>query len=186
MAGDVYKIQDEEIKPDALYNAVLADSDGAVTTFAGVVRDNTKGRGTSYLVYDAYRDMAEKKMREIGDEVKEKWEVDCVGILHRVGRLEIGEISVLIAVSSPHRKASLEACHYAIDRLKQTVPIWKKRSVDRRRRSLDRGRPICFRKVKGLRRDLIVYGYYRKKENISQFSQRGYSYKICSRCFARN
>ena len=85
MAGDVYKIQDKEIKPDALYNAVLADSDGAVTTFAGVVRDNTKGRGTSYLVYDAYRDMAEKKMREIGDEVKEKWEVDCVGILHRVG-----------------------------------------------------------------------------------------------------
>ncbi len=65
-------------------------------------------------------------MREIGDEVKEKWEVDCVGILHRVGRLEIGEISVLIAISSPHRKASLEACHYAIDRLKQTVPIWKK------------------------------------------------------------
>ncbi|CAI8003011.1 Molybdopterin synthase catalytic subunit [Geodia barretti] len=126
MAGDVYKIQDNEIKPDALYNAVLADSDGAVTTFAGVVRDNTKGRGTSYLVYDAYRDMAEKKMREIGDEVKDKWEVDCVGILHRVGRLKIGEISVLIAISSPHRKASLEACHYAIDQLKQTVPIWKK------------------------------------------------------------
>ena len=61
MAADVYKIQNEEIKPDALYNAVLADSDGAVTTFAGVVRDNTKGRGTSYLVYDAYIDMAKKK-----------------------------------------------------------------------------------------------------------------------------
>jgi len=90
------------------------------------VRDNTKGRGTSYLVYDAYKEMAEKKMREIGDEVKEKWEVDCVGVLHRVGRLEIGDISVLIAISSPHRKASLEACHYAIDRLKETVPIWKK------------------------------------------------------------
>ena len=126
MADDVYKIQTAKIKPDALYNAVLSYSDGAVTTFAGVVRDNTKGRGTSYLIYDAYREMAEKKMREIGDEIKDEWGVDRVGMLHRVGRLEIGEISVLIAVSSPHRKASLEACHYAIDRLKQTVPIWKK------------------------------------------------------------
>lgn len=126
MADDVYKIQTDKIKPDALYNAVLSDSDGAVTTFAGVVRDNTKGRGTSYLIYDAYREMAKKKMREIGDEIKDEWGVDRVGMLHRIGRLEIGEISVLIAVSSPHRKASLEACHYAIDRLKQTVPIWKK------------------------------------------------------------
>jgi molybdopterin synthase catalytic subunit len=126
MAEDVYTIQEEEIKPDALHEAVLADSDGAVTTFAGTVRDNTKGRGTSYLVYEAYKEMAEKKMREIGDEIKAKWEVDCVGVLHRVGRLEVGDISVLIAVSSPHRKASLEACHYAIDRLKETVPVWKK------------------------------------------------------------
>lgn len=126
MADDVYKIQTEKIKPDALYHAVLSDSDGAVTTFAGVVRDNTKGRGTSYLIYDAYKEMAQKKMREIGDEIKGRWDVDRVGMLHRIGRLEIGEISVLIAVSSPHRKASLEACHYAIDRLKQTVPIWKK------------------------------------------------------------
>lgn len=123
---DLYRVQDDVIKPDALHDVVLADSNGAVTTFAGTVRDNTKGRGTSYLVYDAYREMAEKKMQEIGDEVKEKWEVDSVAVLHRVGKLEIGEISVLIAISSPHRKASLEACHYAIDRLKETVPIWKK------------------------------------------------------------
>lgn len=123
---DLYRVQDEVIKADALHNVVLADFDGAVTTFAGTVRDNTKGRGTSYLVYDAYKEMAEKKMKEIGDEVKEKWEVDSVGMLHRVGKLEIGEISVLIAISSPHRRASLEACHYAIDRLKETVPIWKK------------------------------------------------------------
>ncbi len=123
---DLYRVQDEVIKADALHNVVLADFDGAVTSFAGTVRDNTKGRGTSYLVYDAYKEMAEKKMKEIGDEVKEKWEVDSVGMLHRVGKLEIGEISVLIAISSPHRRASLEACHYAIDRLKETVPIWKK------------------------------------------------------------
>lgn len=123
---DLYRVQDDVIKADALHDVVLADFDGAVTSFAGTVRDNTKGRGTSYLVYDAYKEMAEKKMKEIGDEVKEKWEVDSVGMLHRVGKLEIGEISVLIAISSPHRRASLEACHYAIDRLKETVPIWKK------------------------------------------------------------
>ncbi|MDA0708663.1 MAG: molybdenum cofactor biosynthesis protein MoaE [bacterium] len=123
---DLYRVQDEVIRPDALHEVVLADSDGAVTSFAGTVRDNTKGRGTSFLEYDAYREMAVKKMKEIGEEIKEKWDVASVGILHRLGRLEIGEISVLIAISSPHRVASLEACHYAIDRLKETVPIWKK------------------------------------------------------------
>ena len=126
MSQDAYRIQEDVIQPDALHQTVLKDSDGAITTFAGVVRDHSLGRETQYLEYDAYREMAEKKMAEIGAEVKEKWEVDRVGILHRVGRLEIGEISVLIAISSAHRKASLESCHYAIDRLKETVPIWKK------------------------------------------------------------
>lgn len=123
---DIYRIQAEEIAPDALHGAVLQDSDGAVATFAGVVRDHSLGRKTQYLEYDAYREMAEKKMAEIGKEVKARWEVNRVGMLHRVGRLEIGEISVLIAVSAAHRKAALEACHYAIDRLKETAPIWKK------------------------------------------------------------
>jgi len=126
MGKDVYRLTDTSIEPDALHKEILNDHDGAITTFAGVVRDNTKGRATQYLVYDAYREMAEKKMREIGDEMKDRWEIDCVGILHGTGKMEIGDISVLIAVSSPHRKASLEACHYAIDRLKETVPIWKK------------------------------------------------------------
>ena len=126
MSGDLYRIQEGPISADALHDAVLRDSDGAVATFAGVVRDHSMGRRTSYLVYDAYREMAEKKMEEIGREVKGKWEVDRVGMLHRVGRLEIGETSVLIAISAPHRKAALEACHYAIDRLKESVPIWKK------------------------------------------------------------
>lgn len=124
--ADLYQITDDRIRPDALHDVVLADSDGAVTTFAGVVRDNTKGRATRYLEYDVYAEMAEKEMRAIGEEVKSRWEVDAVGILHGRGRMEIGDISVLIAVSSPHRKASLEACHFAIDRLKETVPIWKK------------------------------------------------------------
>lgn len=126
MSGDLYHIQEGPISADALHDAVLRDSDGAVATFAGVVRDHSMGRKTSYLVYDAYREMAEKKMEAIGREVKSRWEVDRVGMLHRVGRLEIGETSVLIAISAPHRKAALEACHYAIDRLKETVPIWKK------------------------------------------------------------
>ena len=126
MSADLYRIQGEAIQPDALHDTVLRESDGAVATFAGVVRNQSQGRRTRYLVYDAYREMAEMKMAEIGREVKEKWEVDRVGMLHRVGRLDIGETSVLIAISAPHRKAALEACHYAIDRLKETVPIWKK------------------------------------------------------------
>ena len=126
MGGEVYRIVEEPISPGGLHDAVLSDSDGAIATFAGVVRDHSLGRRTQYLVYDAYGEMAEKKMREVGEEIKARWEVDRVAMLHRVGRLEIGEISVLIAVSSPHRKAALEACHYAIDRVKETVPIWKK------------------------------------------------------------
>ena len=124
--NDTYRIQEEEIQPDALHGDVLKDSDGAVASFAGVVRDNALGRETDHLVYDAYKPMAEKKMAEIGAEIRDRWEIDAVGILHRVGKLEIGEISVLIAISSAHRRAALEACHYAIDRLKETVPIWKK------------------------------------------------------------
>lgn len=124
--SDIYRIQEDVIAPEALHDAVLNDADGAVATFAGVVRDHSLGRATAYLEYDAYRPMAEKKMAEIGSEVRARWDVDRIGMLHRVGRLEIGEISVLIAISSAHRKAALEACHYAIDRLKETVPIWKK------------------------------------------------------------
>ena len=97
-----------------------------MATFAGVVRDNSQGRTTQYLEYDAYASMAEKKLAEIGEEVQARWDVDRVAILHRVGRLEIGEISVLIAVSAAHRGPALEGCGYAIDRLKEVVPIWKK------------------------------------------------------------
>ena len=124
--GDLYKITNDKIEPNALHDVVLENSDGAVASFAGVVRDNTRGRATQYLEYDVYMEMAEKEMRAIGDEIKSRWEVDAVAIIHGYGRVEIGDISVLVAVSSPHRKAALEACHYAIDRLKETVPIWKK------------------------------------------------------------
>jgi molybdopterin synthase catalytic subunit len=123
---DIYRITEDPIRADALFDRVRSDADGAVVTFAGVVRNQSLGRRTEYLVYEAYPAMAEKKLREIGAEIRARWGLDRVAILHRVGRLEIGETSVLIAVASPHRKEAFEACHYAIDRLKETVPIWKK------------------------------------------------------------
>ena len=122
----LFKITEKPIDPDALYRDVLQDENGAVAIFAGVVRNNSNNKSTDHLVYEAYADMAEKKMKEIGDEIKSRWGIVDSGILHRIGRLEIGEISVLIAVSSPHRSEAFAACQYAIDRLKQIVPIWKK------------------------------------------------------------
>ena len=121
-----FEVTDQTIDPDALYSEVLEDSDGAVVTFCGVVRNHSGDRRTDHLVYEAYPAMAEKKMAQIGDEIRERWELGDMAILHRTGRLEIGEISVLIAVASPHRGDGFEACRYAIDRLKETVPIWKK------------------------------------------------------------
>jgi molybdopterin synthase catalytic subunit len=99
---------------------------GAICTFLGVVRDNNLGREVDYLEYEAYPDMAVPAMQRIAGEIRERWDVIEVAMVHRVGRLEIGEVSVGIAISSPHRAEAFEACHYAIDRLKETVPIWKK------------------------------------------------------------
>ena len=121
-----FEITDQRIAPDALYQEVLEDSNGAVVTFCGVVRDHSGDKRTDHLVYEAYPAMAERKMAEIGEEISQRWELGDVAILHRVGRLEIGEISVLIAIGSPHRGDGFDACRYAIDRLKETVPIWKK------------------------------------------------------------
>ena len=99
---------------------------GAVVLFLGTVRNNTDGRAVKWLEYEAYPPMAEKKMAEIAQEVSEKWGLDRVAMIHRVGKLEIGEVSVAVAVASPHRKAAFEAGQYAMDRLKQVVPIWKR------------------------------------------------------------
>jgi molybdopterin synthase catalytic subunit len=99
---------------------------GGIATFLGVVRDHSLGRKVLYLHYEAYPPMALKEMERLEAEVRERWEIEAIAITHRVGRLEIGEASVAIAVSSPHRREAIEACHYAIDRLKQTVPVWKK------------------------------------------------------------
>ena len=122
----VFEITDKEIVAGELAELVLSDADGAVVTFSGVVRGVSKGKKVLYLEYEAYKEMAEKKMAELGDEIKARWPVDGVAIRHRVGHLEIGDTAVAIAVSSAHRKEAFEACQYAVDRLKQFVPVWKK------------------------------------------------------------
>ena len=116
----------EPIDTRALVEQLKRGEDGAVVVFEGIARNNTRGRATRFLEYEAYEPMSLEKMREIAAEVKEKFAVDRVGMTHRLGHLEIGEASVVIVVTSPHRKPAFEACHYAIDRLKQIVPIWKK------------------------------------------------------------
>ena len=121
-----FAITTEPIEPDALHQKVKSDGDGAVVTLSGVVRNHCGHAATDHLVYEAYPGMAERKMAEIGEEVQEKWPIGNLAIIHRVGRLEVGEISVLIAVASPHRAEAFEACSYALDRLKESVPIWKK------------------------------------------------------------
>jgi molybdopterin synthase catalytic subunit len=122
----MFKITSAEIELGDVIRAVEAGDAGAIVHFLGIVRNNTEGREVSYLEYEAYPPMAEKKMAEIAQEIHEKWGLDRVAMIHRVGRLEIGEVSVAVAVASPHRREAFEACHYAMNRLKQIVPIWKR------------------------------------------------------------
>ena len=126
----MFLITEEPLDPKPLVEAVRRDESGAVLLFYGVVRNENLGRSVKYLEYDAYQEMALKKMRQIGDEICARFPVTGIGILHRIGRLEIGETSLLVGVSSAHRKEAFEACHYAVDRIKQTVPIWKKEVWD--------------------------------------------------------
>ena len=122
----MFDITDQPLLLEPLVNAVRRSSSGAIVTFLGVVREQTRGRQVRYLEYEAYREMAMPKMREIADEIRRKWEVDEIAMVHRIGHLQVGEASVAIAVASPHRHQALAACAYAIDRFKETVPIWKK------------------------------------------------------------
>ena len=110
----------------ALEEAVTMSGDGGVVTFQGVVRDNARGKQVRSLEYDAYIEMAEQQMAQIAAEVEARWEDSTVALVHRIGHLEIGECSVVVAVACPHRGEAFEACRYAIDTLKSTVPIWKK------------------------------------------------------------
>jgi molybdopterin synthase catalytic subunit len=123
---DKYDLVQNPIDRESLANFVRADLDGAIVTFDGFVRNESHGRQTSYLEYEAYSAMALQKMREIGELLHGKFAIHRLAIVHRLGRLEIGETSVFIAVSAPHRGAAFDACRLAIDTLKKTVPIWKK------------------------------------------------------------
>jgi molybdopterin synthase catalytic subunit len=116
----------ERIDRDALVEKLKQAADGAVVVFDGIVRDNTRGRKTLYLDYEAYEEMALAQMEKLAREAAEKYPIDRVGIVHRLGRLEIGESSIVIAVTSAHRAAAFDACRWLIDTLKRTVPIWKK------------------------------------------------------------
>ncbi len=122
----ICRITDSPIDAQELIQAVQTPADGAVCVFYGVVREDSRRKKVRYLEYDAYPEMAEKKMREILDEARARWPDQRFAIVHRIGRLAIGEASVVIAVGSPHRAESFEACRFIIDRVKQDVPIWKK------------------------------------------------------------
>src|SRR5688572_23198809 len=114
------------IDHNTLTEQVRRDHCGAVVTFLGTVRDLTGERRTVALDYEAYAGMAEKKMAEIEDDTRRRWPVGEMILEHRLGHLEIGDISVAVAVSCPHRAQAFDACRHAIDRLKELVPIWKK------------------------------------------------------------
>lgn len=123
----LFEITEAELSADKVIARLADPGNGAVVTFVGVVRDNTDGRRVLYLEYEAYPEMAEQTLRQIGTEVQERWtSIRQVAIVHRVGRLEIGEASVVIALSAAHRPEMFDALRYAIDRLKEIVPIWKK------------------------------------------------------------
>ena len=126
VSDDFFLLTRQSIPTADLTRRLKNPADGALAVFEGIVRDHSQGRRTLYLEYEAYEPMAVRKMEEIGGEAKRQFDIDGIGMIHRLGRLEIGETSVAILVSSAHRRAAFQACQYAIDRLKQIVPIWKK------------------------------------------------------------
>ena len=131
--NDIYQITQTPISADEVIGRLADPAVGAITTFVGVVRgvtsarDGTSVKETLYLEYEAYPEMAEGVLAQVGQEVQERWpEVRQVAVIHRVGRLEIGDTAIVIALSASHRRQTFDALHYAIDRIKTIVPIWKK------------------------------------------------------------
>lgn len=123
---DFFELTTEPIDVGSVARRVVLPECGAIVSLDGFTREWTKGRQTKYLVYEAYDGMAVSEMQRLGAEAHSRFDIAHIGILHRTGRLEIGETSVVISVSAPHRKAAFEACEWAIRELKRTVPIWKK------------------------------------------------------------
>jgi molybdopterin synthase catalytic subunit len=123
---DFFELTFEKLNVGEIARRVVPAECGAIVTLDGFVREWTRGKQTSYLVYEAYEPMALAEMQKLGVAAREKFEIAHVGIVHRLGRLEIGETSVVISVASPHRRAAFEACEWLIKELKRTVPVWKK------------------------------------------------------------
>lgn len=126
MNDKLFEITTAPISVDAVSRRVSSPAAGAVVSFAGIVRGTNAGRRVRYLEYEAYPEMAEPMLAQIAEEIKARWPVEKAAIVHRVGRMEIGETSVVIAIASGHRQGVFEASRYAIDRVKEIVPIWKK------------------------------------------------------------
>ena len=129
-AGMLFELTPRPLDARRMETAVAHKGAGAICTFTGVVRDSSRGRSVTHLEYEAYAEMATAQMRKIADEIGEKWPEARVAMAHRTGRLEIGEPSVVVSVSCPHRAEAIAACKWGIDRLKETVPIWKKEHAD--------------------------------------------------------
>ncbi|UAL50162.1 MULTISPECIES: molybdenum cofactor biosynthesis protein MoaE [Metabacillus] len=126
MSQEYFEITKHPISADQVTNKVARREAGAITAFIGTVREFTHGKRTLHLEYQAYEPMAVKMLEQIGEEIKGRWPDAITAITHRIGKLEISDIAVVIAVSSPHRKTAYQANEYAIERIKQIVPIWKK------------------------------------------------------------
>ena len=123
---DFYELTKQPLNVGEIARRIVPPSCGAIVTLDGFVRQITKGKETLYLEYEAYEPMALKELEKLIRLAKEQFEIENVGIVHRLGRMEIGETSVVISVASPHRRAAFEACEWLIKELKRTVPIWKK------------------------------------------------------------
>jgi molybdopterin synthase catalytic subunit len=126
VSGGSFLLSDEPLSLDRVVDEVRSDEAGAIATFTGTTRVHSRGRTVTHLDYEAYEGMAEKVMEEIADALRARYELTGIAIHHRVGRCAIGETSVVIAVSAPHRQDALAACKDAIDELKERVPLWKK------------------------------------------------------------
>lgn len=128
-ASVLTRVQDTPLSLDEAAAAVADPAAGAVCIFTGTVRDHSDAGDVTGLTYEAWHELAEQRLRELADEILERWPARRVAIVHRVGSLEVGETSVIVAVSAPHRAEAFEACRHGIERLKEDVPIWKKEGL---------------------------------------------------------
>jgi len=139
VSGGTFRVTEAPLSLEAVAAEVADERAGAVATFTGTVRRQSRGREVTHLEYEAYAEMAEDVMARLAGDLEARYDLCSVAIHHRVGRLEVGEASVVIAVSAPHRQDALAACKDAIDRLKETVPLWKKEVYEGGEEWLGRG-----------------------------------------------